>query len=551
MKLRAIRYARNANSRNVVYDSSITFSNGDKESFLFQNKVLTDEISLECICCERALTVSYMPNELGYKTFYFKHKNTDEECDLLICKNNLEKEELEQIYSAPESPKHKYIKNFLRENFLKNPEIEILSFDDKFILDCYKKRKPDIFIFYKGKEIVFEVQVSNLSLKYINARTKFYNEKKIYVIWLLDGFSQSENFLRNIKYINKNQNIFSFSDNQSKLFICKYKVPYIYEGTTVREKYKIEEIRFEDLTFDNDFEVFYFPYLKNKIIKENELVALKEKKLRIEEINKNREIILKVNVILENLRQLIRDKENFEKFKSVNEKIDTLDFKGINFLNKKIEKKTKYYFFEIIKNATEKSQGVLKFFLLNKKLKFNINDLYEQKSLIELMSENKNFIDIRFNELFHLIIDRGYEFKSNDYDKLENLFSKNKFYDIKDYNLLKLYIQLENKALKEYVFDYYWVIMLIKSIIAGKIIGCNYKENEWIQFFNLVYKNKKDCFGYVVDIIKKENKTDYFVNLKKGETLKEKIKEAESYNLKNDEKFKIIFEDLFEDYLWI
>ena len=39
MKLRAIRYARNANSRNVVYDSSITFSNGDKESFLFQNKV--------------------------------------------------------------------------------------------------------------------------------------------------------------------------------------------------------------------------------------------------------------------------------------------------------------------------------------------------------------------------------------------------------------------------------------------------------------------------------------------------------------------------------
>ena len=39
----------------------------------------------------------------------------------------------------------------------------------------------------------------------------------------------------------------------------------------------------------------------------------------------------------------------------------------------------------------------------------------------------KNFIDIRFNELFHLIIDRGYEFKSNDYDKLENLFSKTNF----------------------------------------------------------------------------------------------------------------------------
>ena len=99
MKLRAIRYARNAFSRNVVYDSSIIFSNGEKESFLFQKKVLTDEICLECICCERALTVSFMPKELGYKTFYFKQKNTDEECDLLICKNNLEKEELEQIHS--------------------------------------------------------------------------------------------------------------------------------------------------------------------------------------------------------------------------------------------------------------------------------------------------------------------------------------------------------------------------------------------------------------------------------------------------------------------
>ena len=73
------------------------------------------------------------------------------------------------------------------------------------------------------------------------------------------------------------------------------------------------------------------------------------------------------------------DKENFEKFKSVNEKIDKLDFKGINFLNKKIEKKTKYYFFEIIKNATEKSQGVLKFFLLKKKI-IKKNQEVEQKS---------------------------------------------------------------------------------------------------------------------------------------------------------------------------
>ena len=83
------------------------------------------------------------------------------------------------------------------------------------------------------------------------------------------------------------------------------------------------------MTFDNDFEVFYFPYLKNKIIKENELVALKEKKLRIEEINKNREIILKVNVILENLRQLTRDKENFEKFNPLmySDEVDVAKYK--------------------------------------------------------------------------------------------------------------------------------------------------------------------------------------------------------------------------------
>ena len=68
------------------------------------------------------------------------------------------------------------------------PNIYTVIIDNKFIIKENGKRKPDVYCKFQDKELVFEIQLSDLSLNYILNRYEFYRRNGIYLIWILDKF---------------------------------------------------------------------------------------------------------------------------------------------------------------------------------------------------------------------------------------------------------------------------------------------------------------------------------------------------------------------------
>lgn len=86
--------------------------------------------------------------------------------------------------SSSESWQHKAIKYFLYKIIVEKEK----NVRDKSLEKYFHNRRADIYFkFHSGQEIVIEVQNSSISVKDIIKRTKDYNKKGIYVLWILHG----------------------------------------------------------------------------------------------------------------------------------------------------------------------------------------------------------------------------------------------------------------------------------------------------------------------------------------------------------------------------
>ncbi|MFX1376442.1 MAG: competence protein CoiA family protein [Promethearchaeota archaeon] len=99
-------------------------------------------------------------------------------------KSKILKNLLPRIESKSESFAHKIIKNVFYNKILEyNPDIEEASIEKYF-----KTRRADLYFKFKsGKEVVVEIQNSPITSKEITARTKDYNARGIYVLWIFYG----------------------------------------------------------------------------------------------------------------------------------------------------------------------------------------------------------------------------------------------------------------------------------------------------------------------------------------------------------------------------
>ena len=100
-------------------------------------------------------------------------------------KKSKRKDALKTYDSPQESYRHRIIKQLFYKAF--NPDtnraVQVCSLEKYF-----DSRRADVYVkFRTGKEMVIEVQSSKISAKEIETRTKYYNKKGIYVLWVLDG----------------------------------------------------------------------------------------------------------------------------------------------------------------------------------------------------------------------------------------------------------------------------------------------------------------------------------------------------------------------------
>ena len=102
--------------------------------------------------------------------------------------------EISLISTPAESHFHRAIKLFLYKYIYENDK----SVAKRSLEKYFGNRYADVYFkFDTGKEVVVEVQNSKISVKEIIARTKDYNKKGIFVLWILYGNGKCVGSLKN------------------------------------------------------------------------------------------------------------------------------------------------------------------------------------------------------------------------------------------------------------------------------------------------------------------------------------------------------------------
>jgi competence CoiA-like predicted nuclease len=522
-----------------------------KDAFKVRKQFHKDEIELYCCECDQKLNVSTSK----YDRLHFKHGPKAKPC--LLKDSNLSPEESDKIYTIyrmKESERHKELKNTIGERLSKIKGIKSINVDNKFIFDGDEKRKPDVYCKYFNNELVFEIQLSDLSLKYILNRYEFYKRNNIYLIWILDNFdihgqSQTE---RDIKYLTEYENFFKL-DEQTKDFrlICTYKYPFLTDNNKLLTKWLEKSISLNQIKFSNEYyQIYYFNFGQKKKIKEEEKIRVELKKeddkKKEEELERKRNAIETTNWILNELRKLWRRQTfNYDLIKKTIEELDELELSTLNqseAFKPKGNQPRIHYWFSI---AKKEHLDFLEFMLDCKSIELNINERSTtNKSLLSTLFENQ-FLDNKM-WLTQKILKRGYTFSFED----EPLISKLN-YEAKQVQstiiLCYLANKLNDKALIDKLFEHSNLICTIESAKRKKIVGFGYKSNEWIAFANNAIHSYKEYWDYIEIAFKHFGIWDKLISLDKkgtfGKKLEKYYSEKPSQNFDCDRLFRVLYPD--------
>lgn len=229
-------------------------------------------LNYSCPVCDQRVYLSGS-GTADSKVYHFKHFANLGDCPIKDGEN-LSREKLMQLMynGAKESNQHKKLKSWLG-NFLKlleskgdfeSSKIEkrITSLRDRMLW-----RQPDVSCTYKGKRLVFELQLNPTFVEVISGREQFYHDEKTFICWLFDDFDPCNTDLseRDIFWLNKS-NAFVLSDetmrlseqNQDLYIECYYVKPVMEDGR-IKNEWVRRILPFSDLSLSEGYyKPFYF-----------------------------------------------------------------------------------------------------------------------------------------------------------------------------------------------------------------------------------------------------------------------------------------------------
>lgn len=523
-----------------------------KSGFEVRKQFHKDEVELYCCECFQKLNVSTSKND----RLHFKHQPNANDCLLKDSKfSPKETDELTKIYKSKESDRHKELKNKIAQRISKIEGISSIHIDDKFIINENERRKPDVLCNYKGKQLVFEIQLSDLSLRYIISRYEFYKRNGMYLIWILDNFdvkgqNQTE---RDIKYLTEHQNFFKLDEKTADFrLLCTYKFPFLVDNNKLLTKWVEKSISLSQLKFDkNIYQAYYFDFNKKLELKEKERLIKIEKEEKAEterkKVRKLNEAKEKTEEIINDLRYLWKTKSfNFKPIKDTIFELSEFELKILNeskaFKDESNEPKIHKWF----SMAKTENYPFLEFMLdchyldidVNKKSKLN-------KTLFQTLIENENLEHKKY--LTKLILKSGYAFSKTDEPIIDNLYSIEK-----ERQSAKLLYYLSNKLnskhLIDKLFEHSNLICTIESAKRNEIIGFGWKPNQWIAFANNAVHSYKEYWDYIEIAFKHYGIWDKLIELDKKGTFNKKVtefyKERPKAKFDCDLLFQILYPEL-------
>ncbi len=524
---------------------------GAKNAFATRKQFHKDEVELYCCECEQKLNVSGSK----YDRLHFKHGQNSEPC--LLKDNKLSPEETKQltrIYQSKESVRHKQLKNEIGQKLSQIEGVQSIQIDDKFIIDGKERRKPDVYCQYFDKKLVFEIQLSDLSLRYIINRHDFYKRNKMYLIWVLDNFdprgqSQTE---RDIKYLTEHQNFFRLDEKTEEFkLICTYKYPFLTDENRLLSKWLEKSIRLNQVKFSSSlFQIFYFNYGQGLKLREREQEKREreqeEAERRQREIERRERAEQKVNWVLDQLRERwIKQSVNFD---HIQEELRGMSSYQISVLKDSPAFKPKngqpriHHWFS---NAQRDHFQFLGFMLECQYLNFDVNELSKTNtSLLSTLFDNES---VKYKMwLTRKILKRGYVFKKEDEALITQLNYDNKTFR---YTLILCYSanQLSNKSLVEKLFEHGTLVCIIESARRKKIVGFKWKPDQWIAFANNAIHAYKEYWDYIEIAFRHFGIWDLLISLDKKGSFRKKLDQYYSTLPKQNFDCDRLFRELYPE----
>lgn len=531
---RAIEHAYNLETGERISISENT--NSQKERFELRKNVQLGEVNLECIECGQKLNVSTSKNDI----FYFKHMPKSNECLL----KNASKEEIiffNNHYASKESPRHKELKNAIGNKLEVIKGFSNVQIDNKFIITEEEKRKPDVYCKYGDVEIVFEIQLSNLSVKYLTLRHNFYKKNGIYLIWILDKFDPDKNtqLIRDVKYLNQYQNFFKLDEKSDEFRLnCKYKVSWITPFFEVRDNWKEDSFNINQLSFDNEsYQVYYSDYSTNRNELETKAQGLIEEKKEIKKKEKEKQRKLEANKVADYIIDRIKSTKDNNKlyFDSISREISKLSTFELQILNDKLDISNKPSISKWLLKA--QNSGFVLFILKCRLIDLNVNLGFEEKSTYQILLKNPLLFH---DSIMKEMLKRCYILTDED-----------KRVDVNNNQLVIYQIaeRLDESSDIDKLFDpkIIKLIFIIESIKQNKIINSGFKADDWIGFGNNLAQHYNDYWEYLENALRHYGIWRKIIELDRSTTFQNKVDLLRFNFPKQKTDFKILFDKIYPE----
>lgn len=525
------------------------------DAFEIRRKYHEKNLILSCCECEQDLMVSGSK----YNRLHFKHKPGHGYCILTDGKlSPQEHERFTDILKAKESDRHKELKNKIGEllKSVKGVDLDSIAIDNKFIIKENGKRRPDVYCKFQDKEIVFEIQLSDLSLGYILSRYEFYKEHGIYLIWILDNFDihNQGTLERDIKYLTKYHNFFKL-DEQSETFKleCEYKYPFLTDDNKLRTKWLKKSVSLNELKYDNEvFQTYYYNFGDNKTKTE---IIQKKKAEEIKETERKRHEKLKLDYATNRAKYLIKliadiRKSEVQNFRSIINELDDFDDFETKILNDILNLKGKIVegkppLIKWIDEAIQEDVPFLEFILGTNKIELDINKPDDSdRTALQAVLLNSSIQKFQKSLLIKSLFKAGYKLTDNDREFLEELQDKQKEF-VADAYIYKLCNSLTDRSLVDDVFNFYKLLFIIESARQGKLIYYNFTGNIWISFANNAIQHYSEYWEYLELSFKRFGLWDKLIQLDIKGTFQKKVEKFYSNMPRQKYDFDKVFNDLY------
>ena len=525
------------------------------DAFEIRRKYHEKNLILSCCECEQDLMVSGSK----YNRLHFKHKPGHGYCILTDGKlSPQEHERFTDILKAKESDRHKELKNKIGEllKSVKGVDLDSIAIDNKFIIKENGKRRPDVYCKFQDKEIVFEIQLSDLSLGYILSRYEFYKEHGIYLIWILDNFDihNQGTLERDIKYLTKYHNFFKL-DEQSETFKleCEYKYPFLTDDNKLRTKWLKKSVSLNELKYDNEvFQTYYYNFGDNKTKTE---IIQKKKAEEIKETERKRHEKLKLDYATNRAKYLIKliadiRKSEVQNFRSIINELDDFDDFETKILNDILNLKGKIVegkppLIKWIDEAIQEDVPFLEFILGTNKIELDMNKPDDSdRTALQAVLLNSSIQKFQKSLLIKSLFKAGYKLTDNDREFLEELQDKQKEF-VADAYIYKLCNSLTDRSLVDDVFNFYKLLFIIESARQGKLIYYNFTGNIWISFANNAIQYYSEYWEYLELSFKRFGLWDKLIQLDIKGTFQKKVEKFYSNMPRQKYDFDKVFNDLY------